>query len=694
MPIAPLEHSERILAAIRLGESHFREFKSALEGPEGAKKPRSSKSIRRDIAEALVAFANADGGELLIGVEDDGQITGVPHTNEDTESFLESVTTGAHSETPLPAPLKARVEIDAKLVIYFSVQKSTRLVHLTSDGRCLQRRDRETVPVSSERIRFERQEQLSREYDRQFVDGADVSALDPDILARVGSKLGPGLSPEKLLQQLDLADYDRGVVRLRRAALLLFAREPRRWHPRSEIRILRVTGTEMKAGPDYNVVKDQVVTGPILALMSTAWDALRYYLVQTKFGPGGVFEERILYPEDACLEALTNGIAHRDYAIEGRGIEILVFDDRMEVRSPGSLLSNVTLDDLMKARGVHQSRNSFIARVLRELGYMREMGEGFRRIYQLMKSHDLVEPELMADTESFSITLHHRSVFTEDAQRWLTAFEKFNLTKREKKVVLLGRERTPFSPQQVWDALDLVDTEDYRSILEGLQLKGLLISTRTKQAAASAARSRHTSVRRVARFAILDPADAEIQFAELMRALQSVAPRSSAVLSQRVLADVCTHLSAENPFRTNGPTLGKVLERLGLVDPERRPLAVLRALLDTQMQGEASPKRRVTREPAAPVLTNEESQEFVAGGDRTLFVGNLDFDTTEADLLGLFQAFGPVEYVRIPADFFTGRGRGYGFAKMTDTGAANVAKDTLTGRSFRGRPLHLDWARR
>ena len=75
MDIVNLE--ERARTAIGLGERHFREFKTALHGPPNAKTPRPVKSIRRDIGEALVAFANADGGELLVGVEDDGSITGI-----------------------------------------------------------------------------------------------------------------------------------------------------------------------------------------------------------------------------------------------------------------------------------------------------------------------------------------------------------------------------------------------------------------------------------------------------------------------------------------------------------------------------------------------------------------------------------------------------------------------------------------
>lgn len=92
---------ERIHNAIRLGESHFREFKSAYEGPPGNRRPRQPVSICKDIAEVLVSFGNADGGELLIGVEDDGTISGVSHIGSQLETILQAPETHVHGETPL-----------------------------------------------------------------------------------------------------------------------------------------------------------------------------------------------------------------------------------------------------------------------------------------------------------------------------------------------------------------------------------------------------------------------------------------------------------------------------------------------------------------------------------------------------------------------------------------------------------------
>src|ERR1019366_10608254 len=82
MDEAALLLTDRVRNNIQLGESYIREFKSALEGAPHNKKPRQVKEILREIGEQLVGFANFEGGDLLIGVEDDGKITGVPHDEE------------------------------------------------------------------------------------------------------------------------------------------------------------------------------------------------------------------------------------------------------------------------------------------------------------------------------------------------------------------------------------------------------------------------------------------------------------------------------------------------------------------------------------------------------------------------------------------------------------------------------------
>ncbi|MCX7049472.1 MAG: putative DNA binding domain-containing protein [Candidatus Sumerlaeota bacterium] len=399
---------ERVRNALQLSESYFREFKSALEGKSENKRPRLAKHICADIAEALVAFANADGGELLIGVEDDKTITGVPHSPDEISLMLRAHETHSHPAIPMPILFAEKVELNGKTILFFSVAKGTTQIYQLSDGRCVRRKDRETIPAAFTQIQFERQEVRSREFERQFPDGASAGDLDMAFLQGVADQYLPGLSPEAYLQQIGLAEYDSGGLRLRMAALLLFAKDIQRWHARSQVRILKVAGGELKTGAQYNVISDVVIPGNIMQLILSAWDALRPYLAaKTEFSAEAKFEEKYLYPEIACREALINAIAHRDYSIQN-GIEIYIFNNRMEIKNPGALLSTLTIQDIEEAAGAHESRNAMITRVLREHKYMRELGEGIKRIYQLADENDLQPPRFASNTISFTVTLWNK----------------------------------------------------------------------------------------------------------------------------------------------------------------------------------------------------------------------------------------------------------------------------------------------
>ncbi len=184
-----LRLEERIVTGIDLGESHFREFKSAYQrSPDGKIEPRPVKDICRNIGEALVSFANADGGELFVGVEDDGNISGVPHKDELLDAMKNAYINYVHADCPLPPPSMKLFEKGRKKILYFQISKSTDAVHLTSEGRCLQRFDRENRVVPPERIQQDRQEISSREYDRNFIPSATLKDLDID-LARLRLRL-------------------------------------------------------------------------------------------------------------------------------------------------------------------------------------------------------------------------------------------------------------------------------------------------------------------------------------------------------------------------------------------------------------------------------------------------------------------------------------------------------------------------
>ena len=408
--------------------------------------------------------------------------------------------------TPLPTTKAQIVDFNGKKVAYYSVPKGTEFVYITSDGKCLKRKDLESIPVSPESIQFERNEKVSREYDRTFVDGADITDLDANLLNFAANEFSKTISSEKFLQHLDLAEFDGSKLHLRKAALLLFAKAPQKWHPRLQVRIIKVKGLEIKSGKEFNVEKDEEITDNIIRLVEGAWDILRPYLTETKFSSDAIFKSQVMYPELACREALINAIAHRDYSIEGRGIEIFVFDDRLEVKSPGVLLSSISISDIENRTGTHQSRNTYLARVLREIGYMRELGEGFRRIYDLMETNDLKAPTLFSGNKSFVVTLSQRLVYSPEEKLWLENFLEMDLTREERTIVRLGAKGELISPKLIWDTVGIVDTDVYRQLIESLRQKGILISEVSKpQAMAISRKKRINNKKSIPRFKIVAP---------------------------------------------------------------------------------------------------------------------------------------------------------------------------------------------
>lgn len=618
-----LDLAERIGLAIRVGESQFREFKSAFEGEPGHKNARVLRSVAEDIARTLVAFANADGGELLVGVEDDGTVTGVPYSNDHIARLLAASETHVHGDTPLPAPRKAVVSIEDKFVAYFAVSKGTQFVHLTSDGRCLKRIDRDSVPISAEHIAAHRIEEQSRAWDRSFTPAATLADLDLDLINSVASQIAYGISAEKCLQYLDLAEFTPEGLRIKNAGVALFAKDIRRWHPRCQVRILWIRGQERLSGESFNVDREDVVADNVLRLVDSAWERLTVALAQaTRLTEEARFEQTLLYPQIACREALINAIVHRNYAIEGRGIEVTIFSDRLEVSSPGMLLSTVSIDDLRARTGVHESRNPLIARVLREVGLVREMGEGVRRIYEVMQSNALAEPTFESDTTGFTVSLSNRSLYSEQVRLWLSNFDSYNLTEAQKGVLALGYGAREFSTQEIIDRLGIVDTDKVREVTAPLRAYGLIERTANHMRLFKEATRRRVPKREVPSYRVAEAA---------------ARPRTS------------------------------------------------------QLSTDAMP----ATEPATELVEPADTEEL-PGQEAELFVGNLPYSATKADVVGhlSLRGYGPLS-VQMPRPNVAGRAnRGFAFVRVsTGEKALAAVVSELDGHEMGGRRVVVQAAR-
>ena len=355
---------------IAAGESYYAEFKSAWAfGPEG-KTPRDIKEVAKDIGEAVVAFGNSDGGDLLVGVEDSGSVTGLPWDGDKLNYLAQAPHHQVKGENL--GVLVSRVVLDGHTVLLFRVPEHAEIL-VTSSGRCLWRKGAASEPVPPVEIERRRAHRLGdTAYEAQPVPGATLEDLDFSELQdrlrvdrpHLSKFLAEGDLPG-LLRYWNLLDARNGSIVLRRAALLLFAREPLKWHPNNRLRIRRVQGTSEGFGRDLGT-REMDVAGPILHILDVGIGTLRQRL-QVDAKQESLFTTRQLLPLEAVQECVVNAAAHRNYAIQGNAIEVLIFPDRVEFKSPGKLPEPLTLGDLKLQRGVHRSRNPLVMRVLSRL---------------------------------------------------------------------------------------------------------------------------------------------------------------------------------------------------------------------------------------------------------------------------------------------------------------------------------------
>ena len=191
------------------------------------------------------------------------------------------------------------------------------------------------------------------------------------------------------------------------------------------------------------------------------------------------------------------------------GIEIFVFNDRIEVRSPGALLSTIKIFGLQELNGAHESRNPMVARVLKDHKYMRELGEGMRRIFEAMEQNDLEKPQLVSSGSSFSVVLSNRSVFNQREEEWLSVFRSQELSRLQKRIVVAGMDGKELSPDDIYHAMNTEDRDTYDFEVTGLRKSNVLTQIRSTTSAQQIAKSKRIVKSKIPRFRVSQPVTAK-----------------------------------------------------------------------------------------------------------------------------------------------------------------------------------------
>jgi ATP-dependent DNA helicase RecG len=461
------EHKLRELIAG--DEGQYFDRKSLFEGPSGQKRPRDRRAVRDQIAEQIAGFANADGGVVVFGVEDDHSVTGHAYPSDSVDQML------LVPQTRLVPPQVAghRVVLDGFELLVFEIESAPRAVMVDGDGFPYRISDT-TSQFSEEKINAIKDQGLVLSTEARST-SVDLAELDPQLLAHAMATSGGGdASAADYLVRRRVADRAGAAIVLREAAVLLFAQRPETiFHPNAGIRVFRVAGTERLTGTRHNVQEFPRIEGNLPSVLSQVRTLLDTLIQRSARLRDLFFQDMPEYPTFAWQEAIVNGIAHRDYAIHGQSVEVWLYDDRLEVLSPGGLPPEISLDELRLGRPAHASRNPRIARVLAELGVMRDQGEGIPRMFEEMEVAFLPVPMLDVVAGRFRVVLRKEPIFASVDPSWSQAVRALPIALTQKRA-LIGLVDREFANAD-YCALNGVDRDTAYRELHDLVDRGLLV---------------------------------------------------------------------------------------------------------------------------------------------------------------------------------------------------------------------------
>lgn len=421
----PAQAAPRIASLLAAHESRTLDFKRV-----------SGKMVGKAL-EAICAFANTEGGILALGVADEKQEKGIArfYGIEENPEALDELTRKVRTQFHPPIETISFVRLPCTLrdgkaghVVLVRTAKSDKVHSIVDDGTWtrLDAGNREMSAAEITELSYRRGVRSAE---------SEPMAAPLDLLETVTWRsfvaargLKSGTFAEQL-QKIGLASKVGSEVLPTRAAVLLFAEEPgsllAAHGSRADIRLMVYDGKQAVPGATPNLRKTpKTIRGPLIELIDTAVKTVLDELAQGLTLSGSGFKTKHLYPERVVKEAIVNAVIHRDYRLN-RDIFIRLFDDRIEVESPGVFPGNITPANVDKVGS--KARNPLIAQNLREFPIAPNIdaGEGVKMMFAEMASAKLYPPQYRQNTEaaveSVTVTLLNleRPTVWDEVSHWI-----------------------------------------------------------------------------------------------------------------------------------------------------------------------------------------------------------------------------------------------------------------------------------
>ena len=402
---------KELLFHIRLGEDSSIEFKAVTFSGNKPKEPNKDK-----MAHEIAAFANGQGGRMIIGVEDKTRdVVGIDDALVSiTEEWLVNI-----SQQNINPPVRIDTRLlqlpnqqgELKTVVYLEIPRSIS-VH-QSAGRYYQRvgsTKQEMKPEVLARLFQQRSQSRLIRFDEIPVPGTSLADIDVTLKQRF---LKPNIPEREQFKKLHLSAQDDYTQGLSVCGVLLLTPDPTQWLNNAYIQCVHYSG-QARDAQDQLDAQDQ--TGPIDQQINAALDFVKRNMrIGATKAVGRVDVPQ--YDLGVIFEAVVNAVAHRDYSMTGRKIRLHMFADRLELYSPGQLSNSLTIDGLMDNT---VTRNEALVNLLSRHYAAREeagrqalierRGEGVPKIVNRSKELSGIEPEYsMIDDAELLLTIYAAS---------------------------------------------------------------------------------------------------------------------------------------------------------------------------------------------------------------------------------------------------------------------------------------------
>lgn len=357
------------------------------------------------IANEIIGMLNADGGVLVFGVSNDGEIQDLKTLGEKLSDYrnlyLDFIE--PHGNIKLE-----EVEIEGKLVFLYHVDQDIERIFKRKDNeQIFLRVDDRNKQLDRDAVRNLEYDKQIRKFEDEIEPEFDFYDLDLKLLTGYKQKLNYEGEAIELLVKRHLAIKKDGEFKIKKAGVLLFSKAPEKYITSASLRYIRYEGIDAKVGAEHNVVKDERFENNIPWIIDQVKKFLRatlkdYYFLDLETGRFNKVPE---YPEEAWLEGVVNALCHRSYNVQGNTIYIKHYDDRLVISNSGPLPAQVNVENIRTERF---SRNPRIARALEDMGFVRQLNEGVSRIYQSMGKSMLSTPEYEERNGNVYLTLRNK----------------------------------------------------------------------------------------------------------------------------------------------------------------------------------------------------------------------------------------------------------------------------------------------